>query len=226
MVLTVEFCGEAYVVDPAEPFVVGRDGHLAIDENPYLHRHFLQIVRRDSLWWLANMGSRLTATLSDENGAMQAWLAPGAFLPLMFPRTMVWFTAGPTTYEFDIVQNDAPFTPAQTATTEVGVTTIGRTNFTPDQMLLIVSLSEHALQGGIHGARSIPSSADAASRLGWTLTKFNRKLDNVCQKLTKRGVRGLHGGPESLAVNRRARLVEYALATRLVTRTDLDLLDS
>ena len=30
-------------------------------------------------------------------------------------------------------------------------------------------------------------------------------------------LRGLHGGPEKLAVNRRARLVEHAVATRLVT---------
>ena len=37
-----------------------------------------------------------------------------------------------------------------------------------------------------------PSSADAAARLGWTVTKFNRKLDNVCQKLADAGIRGLH----------------------------------
>ena len=65
----------------------------------------------------------------------------------------------------------------------------------------------------------------ALERLGWTLTKFNRKLDNVCEKLDQIGIRGLHGDPRRLAGGRRARLVEYALAARLVTPTDLVLLD-
>ena len=64
----------------------------------------------------------------------------------------------------------------------------------------------------------MPSSSEAATRLGWTTTKFNRKLDNVCQKLAAQGVRGLHGEPGRLASNRRARLVEYAIAVRLITR--------
>ena len=60
---------------------------------------------------------------------------------------------------------------------------------------------------------------------GWALTRFNRKLDNVCQKLADAGTRGLHGGPGKLASNRRARLVEYAVSSQLVTRSDLSLLD-
>ena len=63
-----------------------------------------------------------------------------------------------------------------------------------------------------------------AARLGWPVTKFNRKLDNVCGKLADVGVRGLHGGPAKLASSRKARLVEYAMAARIVTVEDLDLL--
>ena len=71
-----------------------------------------------------------------------------------------------------------------------------------------------------------PSSVSlAAARLGWTLPTFNRKLDNVCDKLDKFGVSGLRGGRNKLASNRRARLVEYAISTRLVTPEDLDTLD-
>ena len=69
-----------------------------------------------------------------------------------------------------------------------------------------------------------PASNVVAARLGWTPTKFNRKLDNVCDKLTKLGVRGLHGDAARLATSRKARLVEYALATQLVTAADLALL--
>jgi hypothetical protein len=71
----------------------------------------------------------------------------------------------------------------------------------------------------------LPSSAAAAQRLGWSLTRFNRKLDNVCDKLDRQGVPGLRGGVAASATNRRVRLVEYAVASRLITRDDLPLLD-
>ena len=73
---------------------------------------------------------------------------------------------------------------------------------------------------------AMPTNGEAAERLGWKVTKLNRKLDNVCQKLAAQGVRGRHGEPGRLASNRRARLVEYALAVRLITRDDLPLLDA
>jgi hypothetical protein len=92
-------------------------------------------------------------------------------------------------------------------------------------MRLVLALAEPALRGTGRAGSTLPSSGEAAQRLGWTTTKFNRKLDNVCQKLAAQGVRGLHGEPGRLASNRRARLVEYALAVRLVTRDDLHLLD-
>jgi hypothetical protein len=58
------------------------------------------------------------------------------------------------------------------------------------------------------------------------MTTFNRKLDNVCDKLDKLGVAGLRGGRGKLATNRRARLVEYAVTTHLVGLDDLSLLES
>jgi hypothetical protein len=223
---TVEFCGETFPLAPGAQLVVGREGDLAIDDNPFLHRRFLQVVGQDALWWLVNLGSQLTATVADEQGVMQAWLAPGARLPLVFDRTFVWFTAGPTTYEFEIVLESAPFVPVSSEPLEAGSATIGRMAFTADQKLLIVALCEQMLLRGNRGAGGVPTSAQAAARLGWAMTKFNRKLDNVCQKLARAGIRGLHGEPGNLAVNRRARLVEYALAARLVDRNDLALLVS
>jgi hypothetical protein len=224
----VEFCGERYAIEPGDPLTVGRGGRLAIDDNPYLHRAFLQIGDRDGLWWIANIGSILTATVADEHAVMQAWLAPGARLPLVFERSVVWFTAGATTYEFDVLLTDPPFVPLVRdidTSIEVGATTIGQLSFTPDQKRLIVALCEPMLRRGVRGIASVPTSAEAAARLGWPLTRFNRKLDNVCDKLSRTGIRGLHGEPGRLAVNRRARLVEYAIAARLVQRTDLSLLE-
>jgi hypothetical protein len=221
----VDFCGEIYPLSTDSPLTLGREGDIVVDDNPYLHRRFLQVVSEQNLWWLCNIGSTLTATVADDKGLMQAWLAPGARLPLVFDRTVVWFTAGPTTYEFDIYLTDASFVPALGDPVDVGQTTVGRMSFTPDQRQLLLALCEPVLRRGNRGAGSVPSSAEAAQRLGWTITKFNRKLDNVCSKLANAGIRGLHGGPGKLATNRRARLVEYTLAAQLVSALDLDLLD-
>lgn len=221
--ITVEFCGEDYTPTDGR-LTIGRDADLSIDESQFLHRRFLEITSSDSLWWLSNVGSHLTATVADETGSMQAWLAPGAAMPLVFGRTTVWFTAGGTTYEFDVLLTRPPFLRCDSVRAQDGAVTTGRVTFTPDQLLLIVALCEPVLRRGHRGTGVIPPSADAANRLGWTLTKFNRKLDNVCHKLSAAGVSGLHGSESRLASSRRARLVEYAMAARLVSDADLDLL--
>lgn len=225
--LRLEFCGESFHLDPSRPFFVGRDADLVIDDNPYLHRRFLEISWRDSLWWLINIGSQLSATLADEESRVQAWLAPGTHLPVVFPSTAVRFTAGRTSYEFVLYLSSPPFSGVIThddAGTDAA-TTLGRMALTLDQRLLILAVAEPALRADLGRSVNLPSSAEAAARLGWPLTKFNRKLDNVCQKLKKAGVQGLHGDSERLASSRRSRLVEYALAVRLVTVEDLKLLD-
>ena len=48
---------------------------------------------------------------------------------------------------------------------------------------------------------------------------------STMEKLADAGIRGLHGGPGKLASNRKSRLVEHALSTRMVTEEDLVLLD-
>lgn len=228
--VTVVFCGEEHSVSPESGLTIGRSGDVEVDDNPYLHRTFLVVSFENGFWWLSNTGSTLTATVADEQGLFQAWLNPGAKIPLAMKKLIVWFTAGPTTYDFEIhvaspafksVTSDAP----EPGDDEVGAATVGRVSFTPDQKLLVVALCEPFLRRREAGTSQIPSSAAAAERLGWTLTRFNRKLDNVCQKLADAGTRGLHGGVGKLATNRKARLVEHALSTQLVSEDDLVLLD-
>ena len=143
---------------------------------------------------------------------------------MVFPRTVVWFTAGPTTYELDIHLSASLFEPVRQRAALAGSETVGRVSLTPDQHLLLVGLCEPVLRRNGRGGAATPTSSAVAARLGWTATKFNRKLDNVCEKLAKLGVRGLHGDASRLATSRKARLVEHALATQLVTEADLDLL--
>jgi hypothetical protein len=221
----VDFCGEHYELDPAAPLCIGRDADLVIDDNPYLHRRFLRLESIDGFWWLINEGDRLPATVIAADTGLQASLPPGSRLPLFGPTTVV-FTAGPTTYELDV--NIASARPQLVPPGEipVGEQTLRPPDLTTAQRALIVALAEPLLLRDGTPTSAIPGSRAAADRLGWPLTKFNRKLDNVCDRFAQMGVSGLRGEPGKLASNRRVRLVEFALAGRLVTKSDLALLDS
>ena len=43
MAATVEFCGEEYPASDTAPLTIGRVADVEIDDNPYLHRVFLQL---------------------------------------------------------------------------------------------------------------------------------------------------------------------------------------
>jgi hypothetical protein len=224
--LRVEYCGEWYDVAEPKGLSIGRDADLIIDENPYLHGRFLEIYAEGGLWWLGNFGDLLTATVTDPSGQVRAWLAPGGRLPIVFEQLHVLFSAGSITYDFMIHTEAEFFVSASSSFLDRhGSTAIDPIALTSAQRLLVVALSEHVLRHETAGRGQIPGSADAARRLGWTLTAFNRKLDNVCDKLDKAGVPGLRGGRGNLATSRRARLVEYAVSSRLVTAEDLGSLD-
>ena len=71
--ISVEFCGEWLRVEDGEELTIGREADLTVDEdNTFLHRRFLTIVQVESMWWLVNIGSRLSATITDGTGSMQA----------------------------------------------------------------------------------------------------------------------------------------------------------
>jgi hypothetical protein len=222
--LRVDFAGEVHRLDGRSAFCLGREADLTVDENPYLHRRFLELRPEHGLWWLVNVGGQLAATVSDSGSGVHAWLAPGGRMPLVFARTVVRFTAGPTSYEVDLLLDTAPYEFERDPRPVGGDTTVGRMSLTHDQHLMVLVLAEAALRQSTPAAVQIPASAAAARRLGWTVKKFEKKLDNVCERLAAHGVRGLKGEQGNLASSRRARLVEYALAARLVTIDDLRLL--
>ena len=221
----VEFAGEWFAVDPAAPFVIGREGDLAIDDNQYLHRHFLELRFDGRLWWLTNMGSRLAATVSSGEGTVQSWLAPGAGIPLVFADYTIVFTAGPTTYDMHVQLTAPPFQVSPQQRKPMGTETIMPIRLNADQRLLVLALAEPILRRDTLGASQLPSNLAACEQLGWSATKFNRKLDYLCEKFSASGVQGLRGGIGKHAVNRRARLVEYCVSMQLVSRTDLAELD-
>ncbi|WP_183097784.1 hypothetical protein [Nocardioides pelophilus] len=223
--ISLDFAGEILTAEPGRDLTVGRSGDLEIDDNPYLHRDFLRFSHRDAMWWVANVGGRLAAYLTDANGLMRSTLAPGAQLPLVFPRTLITFAAGETLYELIVDVADTPYDPVRRPTSGAGTTTIIPGQFTESQLLAILALAEPVLRRSGSGAGEIPSTGQAAGRLGWSTKRFDKKIENVCDKLTAAGVRGLRGAGVRMASNRRLHLVEYAVSTLLVTPDDLALLD-
>lgn len=222
--LVVEFLGEEYPVGPGRQFSFGRLGDLSIDDNPHLHRRLGQFEHVDGMWWLHNVGSALNIEVIDRNSPSRLTLAPGATMGLVFEEAVLRFQAGTTTYEVTV---DVPLSAPAVVTGDDGEGTPTVTGqeltFTPDQLRCMLALAEARLRDP--SVLDLPTNKAAAARLGWKLTKFNRKLDNVCTKVGNAGVSGLHGGAGALATRRRERLVEFAVAANLVTLDDLALLD-
>lgn len=226
--LVLDFAGELFRVPPESTFQVGREGDLALDDNPFLHRRFLVLEHDAGLWWVINVGTRLGATVAERTGSSRSWVAPGSRVPLVFPTMAIVFTAGATTYEL-LLEVPCPAYEVKAPERHVSVdgeTTVGQVALTPSQHLVILALAEPWLRRVGTGPVDLPRNVDAAARLGWGLTRFNRKLDNVCDKLDRAGVKGMRGGPRVHASYRRTALVDYALAARLVTTADLPLLDA
>lgn len=220
--LRIEYCGEWRDVRPGENRTIGRDADLVIDDNPELDPLLVKVFADNGMWWIANTAAARVVQISDPSGRVSTELGPGSRAPLVFQPAHVVFSAGPTTYEFT-VHGGLPYSATATSA-ELRPARVDLPRLTSAQRLLLIVLCERSLRRPARGHGDYPNSAEAAARLGWSLTAFNRKLDNVCDRLDRAGVAGLRGGRGNLATRRRARLIEYALAAQLVTAEDLALL--
>ena len=225
--LKLEFAGEWFTLDPDGEFVIGRTGDLDISDNQFLHRHFLKVTYADGFWWLANVGSRLSATVSSAGGTVQSWLSPGARIPIVFEDCAVVFTAGPTTYEVVLSLSDWQFTAVGPAAAGAGETTITPGAFTPSQRLVIIALAEPLLRRDGVSVADIPSSGQAANFwLDRPRASTESSTTSATSSTRPAAPRGLRAGGGKVAANRRGRLVEYAVSSRFVTRADLELLEA
>lgn len=222
--LRIEYCGEWHELPPGEVLTVGRDADLVIDDNPRLDARLVEVSEHNGMWWIVSTAVSHRIQVSDPSGRVSTELAPGDRAPVVFTPAHVVFTAGPTTYEF-AVHGELPYSATATSA-ELRPARAELPRLTANQRLLLVVLCEPTLRRPSNLRGEFPTSAEAAQRLGWSLTAFNRKLDNVCDRLDRAGVAGLRGGRGNLATRRRARLIEYALAAGLVTADDLALLPS
>jgi hypothetical protein len=208
---------------------VGRAADLIVDDNPYLHLEMVRISELFGIWWIDNVGATIPLRLGDLASPSFSIITPGTSVPLGFVNSVLRFEAGPTSYELELevvapsrITEFVPRPARQPADIliEIDSFDISPLPLTPEQRLLLVALAEPRLRAG-RQEPVFPSNEEVAARLGWTLTKFNRKLDHVCGKLARRGIPGLRGTVGRLAHDRRRRLVDYAVASGLVDTTML-----
>lgn len=208
-------------VTASDSLTFGRRADLVVDANPFMHRVVGRIVHRQGAWWLQNHGSSTRIELCSPHRGSSLIAGPGEQLPVVSTEFLVRFTAGPTAYELSGQRSGVELTIDESGSI-IGTSTLdfGSVPLSPEQHLLLVALYESASRN--HG--SIEGSSTIARRLGWTPKKFHRKLDAVCLKLSRQGVRGLKGDTADQADCRRAALLEHALNAGLVGSGDLGLL--
>jgi hypothetical protein len=226
--LCIEFCGEEHTLAPGDSLSFGREGDLVVDENPYLHRVLGVFRHAEGHWWLDNTGRSISVRVHDCDGPTAAVVAPGHSVALRIAEFVCTFVAGPTRYALDGSLTDPALRPAEGRHPDddgTGRRTLewGVVELNDDQRLLLVGLAEGRLRN--EPEWTPPPKAASARRLGWSTAKYNRKLDHLCEKLDRAGVEGLCGVEGLQAADRRRRLVDHALAHRLVCADDLVLLD-
>ena len=224
--LQVEYCGEVRAIETSDELTFGRAGDLRIDDNRHLHRVLGRLWARGEQWWLTNEGSSISIQIADADSRSNIVLAPGSEIALSFPNSIVRFRAGITDYELTLSVPDREEEEEDEGEELwddefTDTVALGDIVLTDEQRLLLLALAEPTLRDP-HLKQDLPANRAVARRLGWSITKFNRKLDNLCNRLTRLGVGGLRGSIDQLATDRRRRLVDHAIDSGLITVDQLD----
>ncbi len=209
--LIVEHVGEERWVLPSDELTFGRSADLVVDANPYLHRILGRFRHDGRHWWMDNVGRSVALTVLASEELSSATVGPGSSAPLL---------AGPVAYELEVTLEDAERRADLGAVRGDSGPLVtlewGRVELNPDQIDLLSVLCETRLARPSDQWAPIPSNRTCAARLGWTLAKFNRKLDHLCERLQRAGVRGVHGDLGLSAVDRRRVLVDHVVRTGLL----------
>lgn len=214
--LTIDFVGETHEVAPTRLFSFGRTGDLAVDTSLDLPSVVGLFAHEHGIWWVRNQTTSIDIHLLDANSRSALFIAAGSSAPIPFDRSLLRVAVGQMTYELSLQCAEEREWRAASAKPS------GVPSLNAEQRQLLVALAEDALQGAPQS--ELPSNADVAERLGWRVTKLNRKLDHLCIKFDKLGVAGLRGSARRLATERRRLLVDHCLSSGLITASDLDVL--
>lgn len=169
-------------------------------------------------WWLHNNARSTSLVVTHLHSPSFSKVAPGAATALPWDACAITFSAGPANYRVEVhdPHHQAPTTVTAVAPVGDATLTSGQLVFNEEQFQLLAVISEPRIDGPITVA-DLPSNRQIAQRLGWNLTKVNRKLDNLCIKLDKAGVAGLRGDIAGAANQRRLNLANFAVESGLIS---------
>lgn len=227
--LEISFIDELYALQIGGELGFGRSAELTIDEaNPYMHRRIGTFLHHDGEWWLRNDG-RSTELIVLSAGGSRLVLAAKSAQVLTGGKGVVRFTAGNIDYELSYARSGATG-PPMPATSELGAgagptADFGALRLNPEQRQLLVALCERQLRDPAAEPADLPANNEIAHRLGWSLRKFDRKLDYLCRRLDEQGVRGLRGRQGEQATDRRRVLAGHVLRVGLISVDDLAVLE-
>lgn len=215
-ILVVEFVGEEYRISRGSSFTFGRRGDLRLDTAPELPAIVGRFDHDRDLWWLTNHTRALRLKVLDQSSSSIIEAAPESRMPIAFVDFLVAFESGRSPYELTLRVDELPICPPSHLPARPAV------RLNREQRMLLAVMAETVLLGG--SGQNLPSNAAVADRLGWTITKLNRKLDHLCAKFEKLGVTGLRGSGQRLATRRRQALVGFCVSADVITVDDLKLL--
>lgn len=223
--LQLTFCEATVHVEPGDELTFGRAAQLVLDpDNRFMHRRVGSVVHRHGRWWLVNRGDRLNLSVWTTSSAHRSVLPPGADCVLPSGTCVIGFVAGPTRYELEAAVKGADAADDALLPVRDGDPTDqwGAVELNDEQRQLLVALCERDLRDPSCRGTELPPNRAVAHRLGWTITKYNRKLDHLCAKFARSGVRGVQGSIAGLASDRRQRLVAHCIEHGIITIDDLE----
>ena len=206
--LVVEFAGERHLVSDRLTF--GRSGDIELDTNRHLHRLVGEFARRDGVWWLTNLGTRVFVTLVAEDGS-RADLAPGASHALTSEHGSVRIAVGTARYQLGYelpAAGERPDTPQPPPGD--GRTVEFEAVLTPREVDFLVTFARPLMEGG-HG--QLPTYSEVAELWGVA----PKTLDNTVQTIKRKMRNARLTTDEPLEI-----LVRIAVAHSLITPADLE----
>ncbi|KXP14225.1 hypothetical protein AXK60_21315 [Tsukamurella pseudospumae] len=205
---------------------IGRDADLSFPGNNFLHRRLIDIYWRDDGWWIENVGAWIPVRYCAAAEALSSILDVGQAMRLSSRVTHLVFRAGGTEYEVVVrIPDHREHRRTESVGLSPGTSTLGPGSLTLEQLAMLVAFCEPLLLAPGVGIDRIRSMRAVEDRLGWSSAKLRRKLDNLCGKLATAGVAGLVSETGVPATNRRIALLEWALATRIISTDSVRLLD-
>lgn len=209
--LVDDLVGNRYHLTPDDSVILGRAGTIPIGEDdPAMHRRFLQIWKHHGAWYIHNAGETLTARIiaRGRNQFTPLRLSPNTTLPLPPGEVAVTFETKHMAYEIALF-NAVPQPAADRTPPPDGAFTAEGFEPNAEQLQLLRALADPLWKDpSAEPHRVTPSVDKLAAQLNWTQKQTNQRMQRIVDALERAGVPEFQKGPTQ--VPWRIQLAKYA----------------